>query len=240
MRRGGDNQVPTQESVRRLLLGGLILLVFISLYGNSRWFGAHLYLKFADNRGQSSQTRGTARQAADIAQGLQPFSAHAMQAKASKDLFEDKVPLALDEYQDALRLAPADAFLWRDYALALIYADQFDARLTNAVTQAQSWALKSKPIHLSLAIAGLRVYDRSNPALRKLWMHSVQIAYYYYRDSILSAAYIADQDLLLCNGDVIANPATNVWCASARWRHGLCSDVGTGETGCFSQKGVPQ
>lgn len=230
----------TQESVRRLLLGGLILLALIGVYENARWFGAQMYLKFADNRGQAYQTRDAARKAAGIAYRLQPFSARAMQAQASNDLFEDRVTLALDEYQAALRLAPADAYLWRDYALALIYVDQFDAELNHAVTQAQTWAVKSKAVHFSLAVAGLRVYDRSDAALRKLWMHSIRLAFIGNRDAVLTVAYVADQDLLLCNGDVIPDPETNLWCAAARWRHGLCSDMGSGESSCIAKKGMPQ
>lgn len=229
-----------QESVRRLFLGGLILLAAVSVYANSRWFGAQLYLKFADDRGQSYQTRAAARQAAGIAHRLQPLSARAIQAQAGSDLFEDKVPLALDEFRSALRLAPADAYLWRDYALALIYADQFDSRLNLAVSQAQTWAVQSRLIHFSLAVAGLRVYDRSDTELRALWMHSIRVAYPDYVNVILGVAYVADQDLLLCQGDVIPNPETNVWCAAARWRHGLCSDTGTGESGCFSKKSTAQ
>lgn len=229
-----------RESVRRLLLGVLILFVVASAYMNACWFAANMYLKFADDRGQSSQTRGAAGHAADIARRLQPFSARAIQAQASSDLFEEKVALALDEYQAALQRAPADAYLWREYALALIYADQFDARLNNAVRQAQTWALQSRTIHFALAVAGLRVYERSDADLRKLWMISIRKAYPNYRNAILGVAYVADQDLLLCKGDVIPVPETNPWCAAARWRHGLCTDLGTGESGCMSNRQTPK
>lgn len=228
------------ESVRRSMLAVLILLAVVSVYMNARWLGASMYLKFADDRGQSSLTRGAARHAAGIAQRLQPFSARALQAQASSDLFEEKVALALDEYRAALQMAPADAYLWREYALALIYANQFDARLNNSIVQAQTWALRSKPIHFSLAVAGLRVYDRSDDALRKLWMVSIRKAYPDYRNVILGVAYVADQELLLCNGDVIPDPGINPWCAAARWRHGLCSDLGGGESGCFFSKSAPK
>jgi hypothetical protein len=229
-----------QEFVRRSLLVVLTLVVGIGAYANARWFGAHMYLKFADDRGQSYQTRAAARQAAGIAHSLQPFSARAMQSQASSDLLGGKVPLALDEYRAALQLAPADAYLWRDYALALIYAGQFDSRLTLAVTQAQTWAIQSRTLHLSLAVAGLRVYERSDAPLRQLWMRSIRTAYPDYVDVLLGVAYVADQDLLLCNGDVIPDPGSNVWCAAARWRHGLCSDIGVGGTGCFFQKSGPK
>ncbi|TXI81879.1 MAG: hypothetical protein E6Q40_13115 [Cupriavidus sp.] len=228
----------TRESVRRLLLAVLILLAAASVYANTRWFGAHMYLKFADERGQSYLTRGAARHAASIALRLQPSSARALQSLAGSDLFEDQIPLALDEFRAALQLAPADAYLWRDYALALIYAGQFGPRLNLAVAQAQGWALQSRLVHFSLAVAGLRVYDRSDEELRKLWMHSIRIAYPDYVNVILGVAYVADQDLLLCNGDVIPKPETNVWCAAARWRHGLCSDAGSGESGCFAKGSV--
>lgn len=228
------------QPVRRLLLSVLILLVAISVYGNVRWLGNQMYVRFSEDRGQSSETREAARQAAVIALRLQPSSARTLQSKASNDLFLGKTDQALSEYEAALLLAPADAFLWRDYALALVYADKFDARLNNAVSQAQGWALKSKPIHLSLAVAGIKVYSRSSDSLRKLWMQSIRIAYAQSPDALLLTAYVAEQELLLCDGGVIQSPETNVWCASARWRHGLCSVAGAGESGCFIKQELKQ
>jgi hypothetical protein len=218
------------------LLGILVVLALASVYGNARWLGAQSYMRFSESRGQSPETREIARQASGLAHSLQPSSARALQAQAANDLFLGKTAPALDEYQAALLLAPADAYLWRDYALALIYAGISDERLNNAVIQAQTWALKSKPIHLSLAVAGLKVYGRSDEALRKLWMHSIRLAYAYAPDAVLLTAYVSEQELLLCDGGVIQKPETNVWCASARWRHGLCSAAGTGESGCFGKR----
>ncbi|MES2489422.1 MAG: hypothetical protein V4607_06475, partial [Pseudomonadota bacterium] len=208
------------------MLSALIVLVASSVYGNARWFFVESYLRFSEQRGQSSETRSVAQQAAGIAYKLQPFSARAVQAQASNDLFLNKPQLALDEYAKALTLAPADAYLWRDYALALVNAGIFDQRLERAVSQAQTWARKSKPIHLSLAVVGLRVFRQSNSSLQALWLDSIRFGYWTKPAVVLWYAYVEEQELLLCNNNIILQAETNAWCAAARWRHGLCSSFG--------------
>lgn len=221
-----------QPSIRLLLLCGLIALVAFSTYSNACWFGGEAYLRFSQQRGRAPETMGTARRAAAIAYRLQPFSARALQSQADIDLFQGKTDLALNEYASALTMAPADPYLWRDNALALIYAGVLDQRVERSVIQAQAWARKSKQVHLSLAVAGLRVYKQSSPALRAMWIKSTRYAYWYQPDAILWAAYSADEELLLCDGSIILKPESNPWCASARWRNGLCSDVAS----CFRRQ----
>ena len=221
--------------LRRLLLIILMMLAIAGIYGNLRWLAVQAYIRFSENRGQAPETRVVARQAAALALRLQPSSAGAMQAQAANDLFLGQQDLALNEYRRALLRAPADAFLWRDYALALVYAGRYDQDLENAVYQAQSWALQSRPVHLALAVAGLKVYTRSDENLRRLWMRSIKVAYVLSPDAVLWAAYVSEQELLLCNGDVILKPESNVWCAAARWRHGLCSEPTPGTSGCFGR-----
>ena len=222
-----------QPTTRLLLLSALIVLVASSVYSNARWFLAESYLRFSEQRGQSSETRSVAQQAAGIAYKLQPFSARAVQAQASNDLFLNKPQLALDEYAKALTLAPADAYLWRDYALALVNAGIFDQRLERAVSQAQTWARKSKPIHLSLAVVGLRVFRQSSSKLRTMWLESIRFAYWTKPAVVLWYAYVEEQELLLCDNNIILQAETNAWCAAARWRHGLCSSFGPEGESCF-------
>lgn len=226
----------SQRSVRLLLLSGLALLIAVSVIGNARWLAAEGYLRFSEQRGQNVETRAAARQASDLALKLRPQSARALGAMASNDLYLGKADLALEEYSKALVFAPADAYLWRDYALALMQAGIFDARLERAVIQAQTWARKSKLIHLSLAVPGLKLYQQSSPKLRELWLKSIRFSYFYEPDTILLTAYVAEEELLLCRGDIIAQPGTNPWCAAARWRHGLCSSTGTESGSCFRWK----
>lgn len=221
-----------QPSIRLLLLCGLIALVALGAYSNARWLAAEAYLRFSEQRGQSAETRVVALQAAGIARSLQPFSARAVKSQADSDLFLGKTELALKEYASALTLAPADAYLWRDNALALIYTGILDQRVELSVHEAQAWARKSKQIHFSLAIAGLRVFEQSSPDLRGMWMNSIRFAYWYKPDAILWAAYSADEELLLCDGSVILKPEANPWCAAARWRHGLCADTAS----CFRKQ----
>ncbi|PTU32932.1 hypothetical protein CJD38_02130 [Stenotrophobium rhamnosiphilum] len=216
-----------------MLLSALIVLVACGVYSNARWILAESYLRFSEQRGQSSETRSVAQQAAGIALKLQPYSARAVQSQASNDLFLNKPQKALDEYVKALTLAPADAYLWRDYALALVNAGIFDQRLDRAVLQAQTWARKSKPIHMSLAVVGLRVFSQSSPSLRAQWLNSIRFAYWTKPAVVLWYAYVEEQELLLCDNTIILQADTNAWCAAARWRHGLCSNFGAEADSCF-------
>jgi len=225
--------VVVQPSIRLALLSGLAAVMICGAVGNARWLLTESYLRFSDQRAIAAETREAARRAAGIAQNLQPFSARALQAEASSDYFLNQPKLAIAEYESALLKAPADAYLWRDYALVLVHQGIFDARLERAVTQAQSWAVKSPPIHVSLAVVGLNVYQQSNAAMRALWFKSMRIAYPYQPDDIQWAAYVAEQELLLCDGGVVPHPETSNWCAGARWRHGQCTTVAPGPDSCF-------
>lgn len=227
----------SHRPIRLLWLSVLAVLIASGLFYNARWLFAESYLRFAEQRTRSVHALETSQQALGIALKLQPFSARAMQARANDDLLLGHPEPALAEFESALTLAPADAYLWRDYALALIYAGIFDARLERAVTQAQSWAHKSQNIHIPLAVIGLRVFDQSSPALRSLWRKSILFAFRYKPDVVISTAYISEQELLLCDGSAIPKPETNNWCAAARWRHGLCSTSVPGVAGsCFGKQ----
>lgn len=211
-----------QRPTRLLLFACLMALAASTAYSNIRWLGAQAYSRFADEQGRWPEGRESARQAADIATRLVPLSARARQQLATDDLFLGQGEQALREYETALQSAPADAYLWRDYALALVYTNHYDVRLERAVAQAQSWGARSSTIHMSLAVAGLKVFNQSDASLRALWMNSIRYAYWSQPDTVLYTAYLAEQELLLCD-EVILQAQHNSWCDAARWRHGLCS-----------------
>lgn len=221
----------SRRPLRLLLLGALALLAALTVYHNALWLSAQAYMRFAEDQWAWPEARDAAKQASEIALRLQPFSARARQQQASDRLLLGQGEQALAEYAAALTMAPADAFLWRDYALALLYTGAFDARLDRAVAQAQAWGARSSTIQLSLAIAGLKAFHQSDAPLRARWMNSIRYAYWDQPGVVLQAAYLSEQELLLCSS-VILKADTNPWCAAARWRHGLCSAKEPGLDAC--------
>ncbi|MGH8507087.1 MAG: hypothetical protein ACRETM_14180 [Stenotrophobium sp.] len=160
-----------------------------------------------------------------MAQRLEFRNAQALRLQAQNDLDAGQTDTALAEYRQALQLAPADAFLWRDYALAQLESGHNDLALKQAVIHAQTLAPKSAPLQLSLALAGLKVYAQSAPDLQVRWLDSIRFTYLYQPRGLLFAAYVAGQDLMLCQR-VVLQPEHNPWCIQARWRHGLCQSQG--------------
>ena len=226
--------MPNWRPLRLFLLGVLAALSLCAVCSNGYWLAAQAYLRFAQEQWPWPEARPVARQAAEIAIRLQPFSAKARQQQAINSLLLGEDERALSEYEAALLRAPADAFLWRDYALALLHAGHRDSRLALAVSQAQSWGSRSSTIQLSLAIAGLKSFPLSDPPLRALWMKSIRYAYWDQPGAVLQAAYLSEQELVLCDS-VILEPGTNPWCRAARWRHGECAGKDSSKGACGAE-----
>jgi hypothetical protein len=202
------------------LLAGSATTVFV----NARWFIADAYTRYAESQWRWPDARKSAREATVLALKLGPYNVRALQNQAVNDLFSGREEQALQEDEQALRFAPADAYLWRDHALALVYAGIFDGRLEHAVRQAQRQAPRSGPLHQSLALAGIKVYGQSNPRLQSLWLVSIRYVYALDAGSLGLPVYLAEQEMLLCD-KVIPQSGHNPWCMQARWRHGLCPDA---------------
>ena len=77
-------------------------------------------------------------------------------------------------YRKALRLAPADALLWSEYALALARLGRFGAALTDALTRAQQLAPNSPVVQRTLAEIGLSYFSRGDAQQRALWLASLR------------------------------------------------------------------
>lgn len=209
------------EIKRRAFLGGLLAISLLVVVLNLCGFLANAYAGFARSQFRFADTRPAVRQAALLIQKLDFRNAEAVQLLAEDDLYAGRRGQALDEYEQALKLAPADAFLWRDYALARISSGLIDTDLEKAVAQAQELAPKSRPLQISLALAGLKIYALSSPGLRARWLESLRLAYLFQPKGLIFAAYVSGQDLMLCE-KVIPDSGSNPWCIQSRWRHGLC------------------
>lgn len=73
------------------------------------------------------------------------------------------------QYRKALRWAPASAYLWLEYALALARSYQFDDDYTVALREATLLAPSAWPIRAATARMGARHWNQGGAADRLLW-----------------------------------------------------------------------
>ncbi|MGH8461596.1 MAG: hypothetical protein ACRESS_08330 [Stenotrophobium sp.] len=217
------------------------LLIILAVAGaaavflNARWFMSDAYTRYSEGQWQWADARASARQAAGFAYRLTPDNARALKSAAIADLYSNQPDQALLEYRQALQLAPADAYLWRDYAFALVSTGHFDDRVQQAVRHAQALAAQSDTLQLSLALIGTGVYRQSDPALRALWLASIRHSFAAHWQPLLEAASRAGQEELLCR-EVIAKPDSNPWCIQVRAKEKACRSHAA--AGCDSQAGA--
>ncbi len=73
------------------------------------------------------------------------------------------------QYRKALRWAPASAYLWLEYSLALARSYQFDDDYTVALRQATLLAPSAHPIRIAAARMGARHWNQGDETDRLLW-----------------------------------------------------------------------
>jgi Flp pilus assembly protein TadD len=151
--------------------------------------------------------------AARIASQLAPWSAkhHALHGwlLAENRRAED----ALAEYRAALRLAPADALLWAEYAQVLARLGRFDATLTDALERARALAPNSPVIERTLAEIGLSYYLRGDDAQRALWLEAMRGELARSRVLFLTHVLTRGQQAVFC-GALAPKLGEEAWCKS--------------------------
>ena len=127
-------------------------------------------------------------------------------------------------YARALRLAPGDALLWDEYALALARLGAFDERLLQATRRAQALAPNSPAVRRSVADMGLSYWQRGNAEQRAAWLISMREELGASRAAFLSHAFTRGQGRTFCEG-----PAEKL--GEARWCESVASAL---VGGCFT------
>lgn len=151
--------------------------------------------------------------AARIASQLAPWSAkyHALHGwlLAENRLAEE----SLAAYDEALRLAPADAVLWAEYAQVLARLGRFDDALTGALEQARTLAPNSPVIQRTLAELGLAYFERGNARQREIWLDAMRAELAQNRKPLLTHVLTRGQRQLFCL-ELAPKLGEEAWCKS--------------------------
>ena len=171
------------------------------------------YASVASARLDTPESPG-ALAAAELAARVSPWSSsrHALHGwLLAENRRADEAETA---YRKALRLAPADALLWTEYALALARLGRFDAALTEAVTRAQQLAPNSPAVQRSLAEMGLSYWARSDAPQRALWLTSLRGELVASRQLFLGHVLTRGRTDIFCR-DIAPQVGEEKWCDSA-------------------------
>ena len=193
------------------LAAALLAAVILALLNLANLAGAG-YANLANHRLDQPESPGTLA-AAQIAARWTPWSSP-RQALYGWLLAENRRGDESEAaYRKALRLAPADALLWAEYAQALARLGRFDAALTGAVTQARQLAPNSPAVQHSLAELGLSYWQRGTGEQQALWLASMRDELARSRGAFLGHALTRGQGQTFCRGP--ARPlGEEKWCES--------------------------
>jgi tetratricopeptide (TPR) repeat protein len=149
--------------------------------------------------------------AARIATQLAPWSAkhHALHGWLLAE--NRRADESLAAYGDALRLAPADALLWAEYAQVLARLGRFDGALTEALARAATLSPNSPIIQRTLAEIGLSYYQRGDEAQRALWLDSMRATLGRERRLFLGHVLTRGQRQVFCD-ELAPKLGEEAWC----------------------------
>ncbi|MGQ0586160.1 MAG: hypothetical protein ACT4PK_03030 [Gammaproteobacteria bacterium] len=165
-------------------LAGAALLLLLLL--NLLALAGATYHRFAEQRLDLLPDERATRAAAHAA-ALAPWSApyRALQGWIHGE--SGDFAAADAAYVGALRLAPADALLWAEYAQALGRNRMFDQRLALATRRALELAPASPAVRQGVAYMGLGWWRFGDAELRELWRQSLRWELDHNRDAFLHA-----------------------------------------------------
>ena len=186
-----------------LAAAGLALLNLAQLAGAG-------YAGFANRHIDRPEAPGTLA-AARIAGGWTPWSSRHAALLGWVHAENGAAEPALAAYARALRLAPADAVLWSEYAQVLGRLGRFDAAMAHAVRRAQQLAPTSPAVRRALAELGLSYWSRGDDALRALWLESMRGELARNRGEFLAVALARGQGRTFCDQPAAAL-GEGAWC----------------------------
>jgi tetratricopeptide (TPR) repeat protein len=167
----------------------------------------------AANRELDRPQSPAALAAARIAAQLAPWSARHQALHGWLLAENDLADESLAAYGKALRLAPADALLWAEYAQALGRLGRFDAALTEALEKARALAPNSPVIQRTLAELGLAYYEHGDARQRELWVDAMREELARNRRPFLGHVLTRGQRQLFCL-ELAPAVGEEAWCAA--------------------------
>jgi tetratricopeptide (TPR) repeat protein len=159
------------------------------------------------DRPESPQVLAAAR----IASRLAPWSAkyHALHGWLLAE--NRRADEAEAEYRSALKLAPADALLWAEYAQVLARLGRYDAALTESLEQARILSPNSPVIERMVAELGLSYYEHGNARQREVWLEAMRSELARSRGLFLSHVLTRGQREPFCR-EIAPQLAEEAWC----------------------------
>lgn len=154
--------------------------------------------------------------AARRASTLTPWDASARKDLAWK-LASRQSHEARAQMQTALMWAPADAYLWNDYARLLVRQRRFGSETERVSTHALSLAPHSAALHAGNAWMAIHYWTWASADLQTLWLHSLRREWRRDRDRLTREILASRRTQVFCLGPGARLPATQAWCAGAPW-----------------------
>jgi hypothetical protein len=224
-----------RRSVRRAAVAGLGL-VSLALAGVfASGIAAELYGRIAaEHRSKGIFTLAgvsAARQAAN----LQPWRpASRAEVGWMMGLRGDLRPLH-KQYRRALRLAPASAYLWLEYAEALARSYQLDNDYTVAVERATTLAPSARPVQVAAARMGSRHWNQGDEKVRAVWARNMSHVLATTPYDLLWPVVRDRREDVLC-GFVGAELGLARWCFAVSAARTLCDTVETDAPGVAAEQ----
>jgi hypothetical protein len=202
------------QAMRVLWLVPLALAALLCLLG-ARAGLADLYLIHATTLSQKPANTGSAIATAALASQLAPWRPDAWLAQGKLSALQPSPQAVHDLFAQGLRLAPADAYAWRDYSLALARSEGYGSGYRMALARSQELAPNSRALHASHALNGLHAWRYGDEATRQLWRNSMRVTLAARPREFLRYIASSRREALFC---AYTGEALNLgrWCADAR------------------------
>ena len=206
-----------------VLCGGFFLLFASNLLGDA-------YARLSAEQRNQGLSNLAAISAARHAVRLQPWRSSFRSDLAWTFGVRGDVRSMRAAYHDALRWAPASAYLWLEYAQALARSRRFDAEYTLALTQAVRLAPNARPVQLSGARMGSVHWNHGGDEDRRIWAANLTYALRSSPQELLAWVLRRRKENSFC-GFVGAELGLDRWCIAISAARRICDTLKPGAKG---------
>ena len=201
----------------RGLVGTLLLVLGAGLvYLSTRGLLAYNYTTQASALSQWNPGHPVAVAATRKAGALTPWNPEPRRDLAWK-LASRQRSEARRQMQTALMWAPADAYLWNDYARLLIRQRRFNSDTERATALALTLAPNSDAVHAGQASMAIHYWTWASVDLQKLWLPSLRREWRLNRERLIREIRDGRRVRMFCLGAGAQLPAAQAWCATTPW-----------------------
>lgn len=195
--------------MRRALLSVLLFPLILLAIASTRGLVAGIYSNIAS---QPTTALTTELAANKLAVNLAPWKP-AFRARLARSLIlsgtdNDAIK---SEFISALKWAPADPYLWQDFAQIMAAQNSFDADFEMAVLRVNVLGPASRTIQASAADLGVRHWFRGSAATQKEWLRSISFQLRHEPKPFLKSVFVSNQMYWFCSSAALELPVSK-WC----------------------------